>query len=113
MKTDVHEHDDHYDLDIDLPGFAKDEISISLENGMLTVAAAKGLDLVVFVGTDNARHMIEAARTMGVGEERIESYPSSDAALAALKDRFTTRDLVLVKGSRFMGLDAFARGVLA
>ena len=49
----------------------------------------------------------------GVGEERIESYPSSDAALAALKDRFTTRDLVLVKGSRFMGLDAFARGVLA
>ena len=76
-------------------------------------AAAKGLDLVVFVGTDNARHMIEAARTMGVGEERIESYPSSDAALAALKDRFTTRDLVLVKGSRFMGLDAFARGVLA
>ena len=44
MKTDVHEHDDHYELDIDLPGFAKDEINISLENGMLTVAAAKGLE---------------------------------------------------------------------
>ena len=25
MKTDVHEHDDHYEVDIDLPGFKKDE----------------------------------------------------------------------------------------
>ena len=31
-------------LDIDLPGFKKDEISIELENGYLTVSAAKGLD---------------------------------------------------------------------
>ena len=30
--------------DIDLPGFKKDEISIELENGYLTVSAAKGLD---------------------------------------------------------------------
>ncbi len=44
MKTDVHEHEDHYELDIDLPGFKKDEINLSLENGYLTVAAAKGLD---------------------------------------------------------------------
>ncbi len=44
MKTDVHEHDDHYALAIDLPGFHKDEISIDLQNGYLTVRAAKGLD---------------------------------------------------------------------
>ncbi len=44
MKTDVHEHDDGYEVDIDLPGFKKDEINISLENGYLTVNAAKGLD---------------------------------------------------------------------
>jgi len=44
MKTDVHEHDDHYEVDIDLPGFAKDEIKIELNNGYLTVSAAKGLD---------------------------------------------------------------------
>ena len=44
MKTDVHEHDDHYEVDIDLPGFKKDEIGLSLENGYLTVTAAKGLD---------------------------------------------------------------------
>ena len=44
MKTDVHEHDDHYELDIDLPGFAKDEIKIELNDGYLSVSAAKGLD---------------------------------------------------------------------
>ena len=44
MKTDVHEHDDRYEVDIDLPGFKKDEISLKLENGCLTVSAAKGLD---------------------------------------------------------------------
>ena len=44
MKTDVHEHDDHYEIDIDLPGFKKDELTLNLENGYLTVGAAKGLD---------------------------------------------------------------------
>ena len=44
MKTDVHEHEDHYEVDIDLPGFKKDEITLSLENGYLTVSAAKGMD---------------------------------------------------------------------
>lgn len=44
MKTDVHEHEDGYEVDIDLPGFKKDEINLSLENGYLTVSASKGLD---------------------------------------------------------------------
>ena len=44
MKTDVHEHDDHYELDIDLPGFKKEEVSLELKDGYLTVSAAKGLN---------------------------------------------------------------------
>ena len=44
MKTDVKEHDDSYEVEIDLPGFKKDEISAQLENGYLTVMASKGLD---------------------------------------------------------------------
>jgi len=44
MKTDVHEHEDHYDVDIDLPGFSKEEIKLQLDNGYLTVSASKGLD---------------------------------------------------------------------
>ena len=44
MKTDVREHEDHYEVDIDLPGFKKDEITLTLENGYLTVGAAKGVN---------------------------------------------------------------------
>ena len=44
MKTDVHEHDDHYEVDIDLPGFKKEEIGLELNNGYLIVSANKGLD---------------------------------------------------------------------
>ena len=44
MKTDVHEHDDQYEVDIDLPGFKKEEIHLALENGYLTVGASKGVD---------------------------------------------------------------------
>ena len=44
MKTDVKETDDGYEVDVDLPGFKKDEIHIELKNGYLTISAAKGLD---------------------------------------------------------------------
>ena len=44
MKTDVRETDSSYEVDIDLPGFKKDEISAELKNGYLTISAAKGLD---------------------------------------------------------------------
>ena len=44
MKTDIRETDGSYELDIDLPGFKKDEIQMELKDGVLTVSAAKGLD---------------------------------------------------------------------
>lgn len=44
MKTDVKETDSGYEVDIDLPGFKKDEIQMQLENGYLTVSASKGLN---------------------------------------------------------------------
>ncbi|MCI7263414.1 MAG: Hsp20/alpha crystallin family protein [Otoolea sp.] len=44
MKTDIKEMKDGYELEIDLPGFKKEEITVSLEDGNLTISAAKGLD---------------------------------------------------------------------
>lgn len=44
MRADVRETDNAYELDIDLPGFKKDEISLKLDQGYLTIQAAKGLD---------------------------------------------------------------------
>ena len=44
MKTDVRETDNTYELDVDLPGFKKDEVQLDLKDGYLTISAAKGLD---------------------------------------------------------------------
>ena len=41
MKTDIREKENEYLLDIDLPGYSKEDIKISVENGYLTVSAKK------------------------------------------------------------------------
>ena len=45
MKTDVRETEDAYEVDIDLPGFKKDEVTAELNDGYITISAAKGLDI--------------------------------------------------------------------
>ena len=44
MKTDVKETENGYEVAVDLPGFKKDEISLELKDGYLTITASKGLD---------------------------------------------------------------------
>ena len=44
MKTDIREKDGAYELSADLPGFRKDEISLDVKDGYLTISAEKGLD---------------------------------------------------------------------
>ncbi len=41
LRTDIKENENDYELDLALPGYSKDEIKVSLENGYLTVSAAK------------------------------------------------------------------------
>ena len=44
MKTDVRETETGYEVDVDLPGFKKDEIHLELNNGNLTVSAQKSIE---------------------------------------------------------------------
>ncbi len=44
MKTDIQEVDNNYVMEMDLPGFSKDEIKVSLKDGYLTIRAEKGLE---------------------------------------------------------------------
>ena len=44
MKTDVREKEDSYELDVDLPGFRKEDIEATVENGYLTIRASKGTE---------------------------------------------------------------------
>ena len=44
MKTDVRELDNAYELDMELPGFKKEDIRIDLKDGYLTVSASRNVD---------------------------------------------------------------------
>ena len=44
MKTDIRENDNGYDLDMDLPGFKKDEITVNLRDGYVTISAERGME---------------------------------------------------------------------
>jgi HSP20 family protein len=44
MRVDVHETDEEYEIHADLPGVKKDDISIILENDVLTVSASKNTE---------------------------------------------------------------------
>ncbi len=76
LRTDIKESDDSYELELEMPGYAKDEIKISLENGYLTVNAEKhkkedgkkylrreiseSTSRSYYVGTDVKREQIKA-----------------------------------------------------
>ena len=44
MKTDVKETENGYEVDVDLPGFKKDDIHLELNNGTLTISAQKSVE---------------------------------------------------------------------
>lgn len=41
MKTDIRETENEYILDIELPGFAKEDLKVSMKDGYLTVQAGR------------------------------------------------------------------------
>ena len=41
MKTDIKEIDDGYEIEVDLPGYNKEDIQLEIDNGYLTVTAKK------------------------------------------------------------------------
>ena len=44
MKTDIRETEKTYELDVDLPGFKKEDIQAQLKDGYLTITANKGME---------------------------------------------------------------------
>ena len=74
-------------------------------------AAAKRPDLIVCVGGDDAREMADAARLMGMPEDAVAVVPGCDRLIRRYARVLGPRDLVLVKGSRFVGLDRFVEEV--
>lgn len=44
MKTDIQDKGDTYELAVELPGFKKDEVKVSLEDGYLVIHAQKNIE---------------------------------------------------------------------
>lgn len=44
MKTDIKENDSGYEVAIDLPGFKKEDIQLSLQNGYLSIGAERNMN---------------------------------------------------------------------
>ena len=44
MKTDIKEKDNEYEVDIELPGFKKEDVKAELKDGYLTISAAKNVN---------------------------------------------------------------------
>ena len=83
MKTDVEETEKGYEVDMDLPGFKKDEIQIELKDGYLTVSAAKGLDKDE---EDKKGHYIRQERYSGAMSRTF--YVGKDLTQEDIKAKF-------------------------
>ena len=80
MKTDVKDTGDSYQLEMDLPGFKKEEIQVSLENGYLTVSAEKGLE------EDKKEKFLRRERYAGACERSF--YVGNDITRDDIKGEF-------------------------
>lgn len=74
-------------------------------------AAAIRPDLLICVGGENAAAMAAAARLMGLDESSVIQVPTCERLTTRYAKSFGPRDLVLVKASRFVGLDRFVEEV--
>ncbi len=70
-----------------------------------TAAGATGLDLLIVVGGDAARAMADAALGAGMPAHAVIHVADAAHATEAVLQRTRPGDLVLVKGSRGIGLD--------
>ena len=93
MKTDVKETDEGYEVDVDLPGFNKDEIKLDLNNGYLTISTEKSLN------KENKGKMLRQERyvgTMHVGTMQRSFYVGESITEDDIKAKFENGVLSLM-----------------
>jgi len=73
-------------------------------------AAAAKLDLLVCVGK-KAKRIAASAKAAGLNREQIVTYPDASAAARGFLRRVRNGDLILLKGSRGIGLEAVAKTI--
>ena len=109
MKTDVRETDGSYEVDIDLPGFKKDEINVQLKDGYLTINAAKGLDKDKKDKEGNyirrERYAGSMSRSFYVGENVKEKEVHAKFEDGILKISIPKKDAKAVESSNYIAIE--------
>lgn len=109
MKTDIKETDSSYEMDIDLPGFKKEDVSAKLENGYLTITAAKGVDKDeknengVYIRRE--RYSGECSRTFYIGEAVKEEDIKARFEDGILKISVPKVDPKKVEGRKYIAIE--------
>lgn len=84
MNTDIKESDSEYEMTVDLPGFKKEDVNVSLENGYLTISATKGLEKDEADNEEDKKHGKYIRR---------ERYSGSCQRSFYVGDQLTTQDI--------------------
>lgn len=96
MKTDIKEKKDKYILDIDLPGFDKENINLSLDNGYLNIHAkvdkeTKNSEEEKYVRQE--RFHGECSRSFYIGEDIKENEIKADFKNGILKVEIPKKEI--------------------
>ena len=108
MNTDVREVENGYEIDMNLPGFKKDEVEIQLQDGCLTVSAAKGLDKDEedkkgrYIRQE--RYAGSLSRSFYVGDIRPDEVKCSYES-GVLRIRIPKRDMQLPEGRKQIAIE--------
>lgn len=109
MRTDVRETETSYELDVDLPGFKKEDIKATVENGYLTISAAKGLEKNEegkkgeFIRRE--RYTGECSRSFYIGEDINENEIQAKFEDGILKLSVPKKEVQQVETKKFIAIE--------
>ena len=109
MKNDVREKYNNYEVDIDLPGFKKDQILAELKDGYLTISASKDLDKEEkdkegkYIRRE--RYSGSCARSFYVGSDVKEDEISAKFEDGILKIVIPKKDVKEIEGKRMISIE--------
>lgn len=107
MKTDVHETQSGYEMDIELPGFQKEDIKVDLKEGYLTVSAQKSLNKEEHQGKKvlrQERYSGSCSRTFYIGDVKAEDVKGKYEA-GVLTLSFPKEDMKKLEEKRTIAID--------
>ena len=109
MRTDVRETENSYELDVDLPGFKKEEIQVALEEGYLTISAAKGVEKKEddkkgkYIRQE--RYSGSCSRSFYVGENVTEQDSAAKFEDGILKLSIPKKDVSAVEAKKYISIE--------